>query len=164
MAADYSTCEQFAYGYDEVGNRSALTSTTPLSGTVVTTYEYDMANRLTSAGGVPYTWDARGNLINDGTFTYAYNAAGRLVRATNGATTVEYTYNAGGLRVAQSVNGNETTFAWDWASSVPELLRQPSSTRPAESRGSASPGAPARERIPTPSTHRSGSRATPRND
>jgi len=47
VAADYSTGEQFAYGDDEVSNRTVLTSTTPLSGTAVTTYIYDTANRLT---------------------------------------------------------------------------------------------------------------------
>ena len=118
------TAEVFAYAYDAVGNRTALTSTTPLSGTVVTTYTYDIANRLTSVDGVTYTWDARGNLTHDGTFTYTYNSAGRLVRAESITATITYTYNADGLRVAQSVDGDATTFAWDWASGVPELLRQ----------------------------------------
>ena len=50
--------------------------------------------------------------------------AGRLVRAESVTSTLVYTYNAAGLRIAQSANGDETTFAWDWASGVPELLRQ----------------------------------------
>ena len=92
-----------------------------------TTYEYDAANRLTSVDGVPYTWDDRGNLVSDGTFTYAYNGAGRMVRAESVTATLEYTYTAAGLRVAQSVDGNATsggatTFAWDWASGLPEML------------------------------------------
>ena len=33
-----------------------------------------------------------------------------------------YTYTADGLRVAQAVDGAVSTFAWDWASGVPELL------------------------------------------
>ncbi len=37
-------------------------------------------------------------------------------------------YTADGLRAAQSVGGDVTTFAWDWASLVPELLAQ--STNP----------------------------------
>ncbi len=80
-----STGEQFGYAYDAVGNRTVYTATTPLAGTVVTTYTYDAANRLLASWSadslITYTWDARGNLIGDGVFTYTYNAAGRLVRA-----------------------------------------------------------------------------------
>jgi len=36
--------------------------------------------------------------------------------------TLVYTYNHSGLRVAQSVDGGAITFAWDWASGLPELL------------------------------------------
>ncbi len=122
VGATYSTGEAYAYQYDAAGNRTALTETTPLSGTTVTTYTYDAAHRLTSAGGVPYTWDARGNLTSDGVFTYTYSAAGQLVRAQSGNATLVYTYTADGLRVAQSSNGVVTTFAWDWATPVPELL------------------------------------------
>ena len=110
VAAAYSTGEQFAYGYDEVGNRTVLTDTKGIH-----VYEYDAANRLTSVDGVTYTWDARGNLTHDGTFTYTYNSAGRLVRAESITATLVYTYNAAGLRVAQSVDGDETEFSWDTA-------------------------------------------------
>jgi len=119
--------ESFGYQYDAVGNRTAMTTT---EGT--TTYQYDAANRLTSAGGVSYTWDARGNLVSDGTFTYTYNAAGRMVQAESVTLTLVYTYtsaglsagNAAGLRVAESVDGDVTTFAWDWASGIPEMLSE----------------------------------------
>jgi len=47
-AADYSTGEQYTYQYDPVGNRTTMTSTTPLSGTVVTAYTFDAAHRRTS--------------------------------------------------------------------------------------------------------------------
>jgi len=47
-AADYSTGEVFAYRYDAAGNRVAMTSTTPLSGTVITAYTCDAAHRRTS--------------------------------------------------------------------------------------------------------------------
>ena len=117
VKADYSTGESFEYAYDAVGNRTAMTDTAG-----VHTYTYDAANRLTSADGVTYTWDARGNLTRDGTFTYAYNSAGRMVGAESVTSTLVYTYNAGGLRVAQSVDGDVTTFAWDWASGIPEML------------------------------------------
>jgi RHS repeat-associated protein len=93
-----------------------------IDSTTVTTYTYDATNRLTSVGGMAYTWDDRGNLIHDGVFTYTYNAAGRLVRAQSLTSTLVYTYNAAGLRVAQSVDGDETTFAWDWALPLPQVL------------------------------------------
>jgi RHS repeat-associated protein len=118
ISATYSTGEVFEYAYDAVGNRTAMTTT---EGS--TTYTYDAANRLTSVGGVPYTWDARGNLIGNGVFTYTYNGAGRMVQAESLDATLVYTYTADSLRVAQSVDGDVTTFAWDWASSVPEMLR-----------------------------------------
>jgi hypothetical protein len=53
---------------------------------------------LTSVGGISYTWGDRGNLIYDGVYTLVY------------------TYNAQGLRVAQSVAGEVLTFTWDLAS------------------------------------------------
>jgi len=46
-AADYSTGEAYAYRYDAAGNRSTMTSTTPLSGTVITAYTCDAAHRRT---------------------------------------------------------------------------------------------------------------------
>ncbi len=134
-AADYrstsltagSTGESFEYEYDAVGNR--LTYSGPDGSH---TYTYDAANRLTSVDGVTYTWDDRGDLIHDGVYTYTYNAAGRLVRAESVTATLVYTYastslsagTAGGLRVAQSVDGDVTEFAWDWASGLPELLSE----------------------------------------
>jgi len=40
------------------------------------------------------------------------------------ASTLVYTYTAGGLRVAQSVDGDMTSFSWDWdwATGIPEML------------------------------------------
>jgi len=86
-----------------VGNREALTTTTG-----VVTYTYDAANRLTSVGGKTCTWYERGNLRHDGTFTYTYDAAGRLVGAQSITSTLVYTYNGDGVRVAQSVDGVES--------------------------------------------------------
>ena len=37
------------------------------------------ANRLTSVGGVNYTFDANGNLLSDGVNIYAYDSANRLI-------------------------------------------------------------------------------------
>ena len=77
---------------------------------------------MTAVGDVPYTYDNRGNLLSDGVFTYTYNAAGRLVQAQSITATLVYTYNADGLRVAQSVDGVETAFTWDLAAGLAEVL------------------------------------------
>jgi len=114
-----STGEAFEYGYDAVGNRVALTSTTPLSGTVVTTYTYDIANRLTDravSDGRAYTydWSARGQMLVEWTQgypvrTFSYDAAGRMVEATVFTQTTKFTYNGLGARVAVGVVGYGTT-------------------------------------------------------
>ncbi len=63
-------------------------------------------------------------MIDAGTFTYQHDTAGRMVQAESVAVTLVYTYNANGLRVAQSVDGAVTTFVWDWASGIPEMLNR----------------------------------------
>jgi hypothetical protein len=45
-----------------------------------------------------------------------------MVQAESVTATLVYTYNANGLRVAQSVDGDVTNFVWDWASGLPEML------------------------------------------
>jgi hypothetical protein len=60
------------------------------------------------------------NLTHDGVYTY--DGAGRMVQAQSVTLTLVYTYNAEGLRVAQDLSGTATTFVWDWATPVPELV------------------------------------------
>jgi hypothetical protein len=45
-----------------------------------------------------------------------------MVRAMNLDNTIVYTYTADGLRVQQAVGGLTTSYTWDWATGVPELL------------------------------------------
>jgi RHS repeat-associated protein len=118
VGADYSTGVQFGYAYDQIGNRTRLTETTPLSGTIVTMYTYDYADRLTAVtrGGVetPYTWSDRGELLDDGTQEYAWDAAGRLVGVSGpGGLEVAYSYDGASDRVAMVVDGVTTTYAVD---------------------------------------------------
>lgn len=93
-AADYYyTNEFYHYTYDAVGNR--LTASNQSS---ETSYQYDVANRLTDVNGVAYTFDANGNLLNDGVNFYTYDYANRPA-SVNGTTT--YTYNGLGDRLSQ---------------------------------------------------------------
>jgi len=122
--ADYSNGYLFAYAYDAVGNRTAYTRT--ITDTRVTTYTYDAANRSTSVNGQAYTWDDNGNLLDDGSKTYTYDRAGRMVEARSVSVTLVYTYDADGLRVAQSVSDTVTctvtAFTWDLASPLAQVL------------------------------------------
>ena len=45
-------------------------------------------------------------------------------------TSLVYTYNAVGLRVAQSLDSDVTEFAWDWVAGLPEMLVTTESTNP----------------------------------
>ena len=116
-AADYSGGGYFHYTYDAVGNR--LTEVTP-GGSV--SYVYDIANRLTSVGGVTYTWSNNGNLLGDGVSTYTYSHANRLTSTVEGATTYGFTYNGLGDRLRQTVNGTPTSYTLDLAAGLTEVL------------------------------------------
>ena len=121
--ANYSTGEKFAYDYDPVGNREAMTVTTPLSGTEVTTYTYDAANRLTYVGGVALTWDNNGNLLEDHEGTeYAYDTANRLIQVVQNGVTYTFAYNGTGDRLSQSVGGAVTTYTLDLYGGLTQVL------------------------------------------
>ena len=105
-AADYSNGDYFHYTYDAADNR--LTETTRSS---VTSYQYDLANRLASVDSVPYSYDNNGNLLSDGVNSYVYDSAreasrrGNRLISVNGTTT--YSYNGLGDRLTQ--NGTQYT-------------------------------------------------------
>ncbi len=125
IVSAYSTGEAFTYRYDAVGNRVAMTSTTPLSGTVVTAYTFDAANRLTAravSDGRAYTydWSNRGQMLTEWidsipVRTFAYDGAGQMVQATVFTLTTEFVYNGLGARVALSVTGAITRYTLDYA-------------------------------------------------
>ncbi|MBI5566904.1 MAG: hypothetical protein HY870_18545, partial [Chloroflexi bacterium] len=115
-AAAYSTGECYQYAYDKVGNRTTQTAT--ITSTLVTTYAYDVADRLTSVNGQTYTWDNNGSLTNNGKFTFAYNNAGRMTQAQGITATQVYTYNGDGLLM----NRNGARNVWDQAADLPQLL------------------------------------------
>jgi RHS repeat-associated protein len=121
--ASYSTGELFGYDYDSVGNRQTMTVTTPPSGTEVTTYTYDAANRLTHVGGVALSWDNNGNLLEDHEGTdYAYDTANRLIQVVQDGVTYTFSYNAPGDRLSQSVGGAVTTYTLDLYGGLTQVL------------------------------------------
>ncbi len=112
-----------------------MTSTTPLSGTVVTAYTYDAANRLTErevsdSRTYTYTWSNRNQLLAEYTQgypvrTFSYNVAGQMITATVFTLTTHFTYNGDGARIAVSVEGHgATTYTLDYAAGYRILAEQ----------------------------------------
>jgi RHS repeat-associated protein len=72
----------------------------------------------------------RGNLIHDGVYTYTYDTAGRMVQAESLTATLVYTYtsaalsasNGDGLLVTQGTSATVSTFTWDLALRLPQVL------------------------------------------
>jgi RHS repeat-associated protein len=116
-SASYSAGAEYEYTYDAVGNRQTMTSPDG-----ETSYTYDAANRLTSVGGVAYTWDANGNLTSDGVRSYSYDHANRLTQVTQGSVTAEYVYNGDGVRTSKTVAGETTEYALDLLATLPVVI------------------------------------------
>ncbi|MDH5508652.1 MAG: hypothetical protein OEZ02_15630, partial [Anaerolineae bacterium] len=85
-----------------------LSETTPGG---VTTYTYDIANRLLSSDGfqyITYTYDNNGNLLSDGTRTYTYTSANRVSSIAQGGSSYSFVYNGLGDRLQQTVDAATT--------------------------------------------------------
>lgn len=119
------------YVYDAVGNRLSRTDT----GEGNTLYTYDDNDRLltatTNGNATTYTYDNNGNTTSkttDGTtITYTWNADNRLIGADidgDGAIDVVNQYNENGIRVSQTVNGEETRFLIDANRSYAQVLEE----------------------------------------
>jgi len=109
------------FSYDPAGNLTQLGSTT---------LTYNAGNELTStaatAGTTTFTYDSEGNRASAAapsqTAIYTYDQGGRLTAYSTPVTTATYTYNGDGLRASKTVNGVVTSFVWDTAPSLPQLL------------------------------------------
>ena len=120
--ADYPGADETDYTYDAVGNRKTM-----VIGAGTTSYTYDAADRLTlvdppGAGSTSYTFDDNGNLTSRGSDSFSWDAEDRMTSATVSSTTTTFVYNGDGLRNSLTTGGNTTTFTWDVAASIPEVL------------------------------------------
>jgi RHS repeat-associated protein len=105
------------YGYDPAGNRLTRTR----NGTP-TSYAYDRADRITSAGGVGYTVNAVGNLTARGGDSFDYDQVNRLTSATVTGATSTYAYDGDGKRASSTVNSATTRYVYDTNKCLPRLL------------------------------------------
>ncbi|MEW6303952.1 MAG: RHS repeat-associated core domain-containing protein [Verrucomicrobiota bacterium] len=60
------------------------------------------------------TYDSLGRLLGDGSRAYVWNAASRLVSYTEGATTVNFTYDGEGNRLSRNDGGTHHKFVWNY--------------------------------------------------
>jgi RHS repeat-associated protein len=93
------------YSYDPNGNRTG--GLTPAQ-----TATYDAQDRLTSIGGVAYSFDADGFLAQRGGDTFQYDVQGQLLSATAGGQIVTYAYDAAGRRVARTQGGQRYEYLY----------------------------------------------------
>ncbi|MCP4601067.1 MAG: RHS repeat-associated core domain-containing protein [Proteobacteria bacterium] len=106
------------YTYDDVGNRQTLTDEEG-----ITTYRYDVANRLVdelrrltdgTATTITYTWDLNGNLIaktaGSMTTSYQWHALDRMLSITGPKGTFDYGYDPRGIRVRETNDAGSTFF------------------------------------------------------
>ncbi len=114
------TTRTISYTYDAVSNRLTRND----SGEGNTTYEYDQNDRLlkevTNGVTTTYTYDNNGNTLSKTTGTdkvnYQWNAENRLIGLDNngdGVNDVTNKYDSDGIRISQTVNGDETRFLVD---------------------------------------------------
>jgi RHS repeat-associated protein len=96
------------YAFDAFGNRLTMTV-----GTDETTYTYDDADKLLTAGGQSMTYDDNGNLLTDGAGTYTWDYASRMTGATVGSTTATYAYDGEDVRIGKTVASTPTAYLWD---------------------------------------------------
>lgn len=97
--------------YDNAGNRL-----TEVNNGATTTYTYQPTGtqRLASTSGganETFSYTANGELSSDGLISnYTYLPSGKLSAASNATMSATYSYDAGGSRLTQNVNGTATYF------------------------------------------------------
>ncbi len=112
------------YTYDDVGNRKTST----VDG-VTTSFDYDLNDRLLTAGSVTYGYDDQGNQlsITDGANVtkQSYNDLNQLVSGqVNSEPEIRFSYDAKGIRVSRTHNGITTQYLVDHNRDYAQVLAE----------------------------------------
>ena len=112
-----------SYGYDSVGNRAPLANA---DGN--TTYTYDAADRLFTAGTNYFTYDGNGNRLTKTTvgttIAYGWDSLNRLMSVSGGGTNSRYAYDGDGNRIVQQVSTGSYQYLNDVVTRVPVVLNE----------------------------------------
>ena len=103
---DGALTESYQYNLDGDRTQRTLAAGAPEAAS------YDAGGKLSSRGGVGYTFDADGFLAAHGGDTFVHDRSGDLRSATVGGTTVEYAYDAIGRRVARKQGTQLTQYIY----------------------------------------------------
>jgi RHS repeat-associated protein len=98
------------WSYDGAGNMASKTKYLNGASQGVTSFGYDLANRLWSMGAISYSNDQYGNRIQKSqtgeNFNYMFDGENRLSQvAKNSATVLQNLYDGNGMRVKRTENG-----------------------------------------------------------
>ena len=127
--SDSSVISSYNYTLDNVGNRIGVTLVEPLAPAYVsgtTSYTYNTANQIATAGATTFTFDDNGNMctkVTGGvTTTYTYDFQDRLTSASDSTTSAQYSYNGVGLRLSRIIDGITTRFVVNEAERLSQVL------------------------------------------
>src|SRR5260370_25632680 len=111
------------YGYDLDGRRTGAGGSFARTGlpNAVSTTAYNANNQLTTWGTANLFYDLNGNMTSDGTHSYTWDARNRLHQMDLG-NTASFTYDPFGCRATKSDVGTSTTFLYDGANAVQEVI------------------------------------------
>lgn len=116
-AAD-STGQDYAFGYDKLGNRLTLEH----NGQNRQALAYDWAGRLTKYNGKACAYDAVGNLVActeaDGQHTFSFDTENRLKSASGTGKGLTYQYDGDGYLLARVAENGRTSFVPDITSDI----------------------------------------------
>ncbi len=101
------------YTYSDIGN---LTNKSDVGNYTYGNTGYANPHAATTINGTTYSYDNAGNLTSAGSAAYAWDYANRLTDTNANGTTTHYLYDQSGQRVRQDVNtgtGTTTTTYWN---------------------------------------------------
>ncbi len=113
------------WSYDGAGNMASKTKYLNGASQGVTSFGYDLANRLWSMGSISYTNDQYGNRIQKSktgeSFNYGFDGENRLSQvAKNSSAVLQNIYDGNGMRVKKAEGGKTTYYIYNGANPMME--------------------------------------------